>query len=120
VPVVRVYECGCALRDEVRPIDDRACARRIDRDAEIIESADEAAEGAPSGGGAGRFTVPWLGEIDLRTLSLPVLTVVLAAADGFNPCAMWVLVFLIGLLLGLRDPARRWLLGAARDDRGRH
>jgi hypothetical protein len=49
--------------------------------------------------------------VDLRGLSLPALTVLLAAADGFNPCAMWVLVFLIGLLAGMRDRMRMWLLG---------
>ena len=40
-----------------------------------------------------------------------MLTVVLASVDGFNPCAMWVLIFLVGLLLGLQDPVRRWMLG---------
>lgn len=48
-----------------------------------------------------------------RHLSLPLLTITLAAADGFNPCAMWVLVFLIGLLLGMTSRSRRWLLGGA-------
>lgn len=57
--------------------------------------------------------LPLLGTVDLRQLSLPVLTVTLAAVDGFNPCAMWVLVFLIGLLLGVREPGRMWLLGSA-------
>jgi len=46
-----------------------------------------------------------------HNLSLPILTMTLAAADGFNPCAMWVLVFLIGLLLGMESRPRRWLLG---------
>jgi hypothetical protein len=31
--------------------------------------------------------------------------------DGFNPCAMWVLFFLITLLLKVKDPRRRWILG---------
>jgi hypothetical protein len=57
--------------------------------------------------------LPWVGELDLRALSVPVLTVVLAAVDGFNPCATWVLVFLISMLLGQPDRARRWLLGGA-------
>jgi hypothetical protein len=57
--------------------------------------------------------VPVIGEVSLENLSLPMLTVVLAAADGFNPCAMWVLIFLIGLLLGLRDRRRMWILGGA-------
>jgi len=50
-------------------------------------------------------------ELNPRHLSLPLLTITLAAADGFNPCAMWVLVFLIGLLLSMRSRARRWCLG---------
>jgi glutaredoxin len=61
----------------------------------------------------GRIAVPLLGEVSLRGLSLPALTIVLAAIDGFNPCAMWTLVFLIGLLLGMKDRARMWTLGIA-------
>jgi glutaredoxin len=58
------------------------------------------------------ISLPVIGTIDLRGLSLPVLTILLAAADGFNPCAMWALVFLIGLLAGMRNRRRMWLLGA--------
>jgi thiol-disulfide isomerase/thioredoxin len=56
--------------------------------------------------------LPVFGEIETRSLSLPVLTVVLGFVDGFNPCAMWVLVFLIGLLVGMKDPVRMWTYGA--------
>ena len=58
-----------------------------------------------------RIRVPLLGEIDTRELSLGVLTVILAAADGFNPCAMWTLVFLLGLIGGMADRVRMWVLG---------
>lgn len=56
-------------------------------------------------------TLPIFGEITLASLSLPLLTVVLAGIDGFNPCAMWVLVLLIGLLAGVADARRMWTLG---------
>lgn len=56
-------------------------------------------------------SVPVLGEIDPLHVSLPLLTVVMGALDGFNPCAMWALLFLISLLLGMRDRKRMWLLG---------
>ena len=59
----------------------------------------------------GRF--PFIGTFAIADLSLPVLTIVLGALDGFNPCAMWVLVFLIGLLLGMQDRFRMWVLGSA-------
>jgi hypothetical protein len=68
---------------------------------------------------AGRHAVPetlllpLVGEVRTANLSLPVLTVLLAAVDGFNPCAMWVLVFLLGLLSGMKDRARMWILGVA-------
>lgn len=60
-----------------------------------------------------RIRLPFLGEVALKNLSLPALTVVLGVLDGFNPCAMWVLVLLLGILVGLPDPRRRLLLGGA-------
>jgi glutaredoxin len=57
--------------------------------------------------------LPVFGEIDVGQVSLPLLTLMLGAVDGFNPCAMWTLVFLISLLVGLRDRFRMWLLGGA-------
>lgn len=57
--------------------------------------------------------LPLLGEVRLRDLSLPAVSVTLGAVDGFNPCAMWTLVFLIGLLVGMPDRTRRWTLGVA-------
>lgn len=56
--------------------------------------------------------LPFFGEIDVKTFSLPVLTIIIAALDGFNPCAMWVFLFLITLLLGIEDRWKRWLFGA--------
>ncbi len=57
--------------------------------------------------------IPFLGQKDVSTFSLPALTIVLAFLDGFNPCAMWTLLFLISLLLGLKDRKRMWILGVA-------
>jgi hypothetical protein len=47
--------------------------------------------------------VPLLGELDTRTTGLLGLTLVLGLLDGFNPCAMWVLLFLLALLVHLHD-----------------
>ncbi len=54
---------------------------------------------------------PLVGKINLTTLSLPIVAAVIGTLDGFNPCAMWVLLFLISLLVNLPDKKRRWLLG---------
>lgn len=55
--------------------------------------------------------LPFVGQVKLKDLSLPLLTFLIALLDGFNPCAMWVLVFLISLLLGMKERRRMWLLG---------
>jgi len=57
------------------------------------------------------ITYPIIGQINLSKLSLPVLTVLVAALDGFNPCAMWILLFLIALLINLHSRKRIWLIG---------
>lgn len=55
--------------------------------------------------------LPIYGEVQLSELSLPVITIVIAILDGFNPCAMWVLLFLISLLLHIDSVSKRWFLG---------
>lgn len=60
--------------------------------------------------GAPRIHLPILGDIDPSRYSLLVLTAVMGLADGFNPCAMWVLVYLISLIAGLQDRAKIWWL----------
>lgn len=56
-------------------------------------------------------TVPVLGKVDAKSVSLPLLALVIGLADGFNPCAMWVLLFLISMLLGMKNRKRMWTLG---------
>jgi hypothetical protein len=51
------------------------------------------------------------GEFDPTKLSLPALTVLIGLLDSLNPCAMWVLLFLISLLFGLDNKGKMWLLG---------
>lgn len=51
--------------------------------------------------GSGEFryvSIPFLGRVDLARLTLPMLSLVLGLVDGFNPCAMWVLVAFITAL----------------------
>ena len=40
-----------------------------------------------------------------------LMAIVLGALDGFNPCAMWVLIFLTGMLVNMKNKKRMWILG---------
>ena len=55
--------------------------------------------------------IPLLGEINMKTVSIPLVAVVLGFIDGFNPCAMWILLFLINMFIGQKDKKKSWILG---------
>ena len=55
--------------------------------------------------------VPFFGSVNLKDFSLPMAATLIGLVDGFNPCAMWVLLFLISMLLGMKNKKRMWLLG---------
>lgn len=53
----------------------------------------------------GSVTLPLIGTINVRDLGLPLFTLAVGLVDGFNPCAMWVLIFLLSILVNLQS---RW------------
>lgn len=59
-----------------------------------------------------KVSLPFLGEINLKTFSLPLLTIVLGTLDGFNPCSMWALLTLIILVLATGSRKKIWLVGS--------
>ena len=54
--------------------------------------------------------LPYFGEIDVFQESIPFLAVVLGLVDGFNPCAMWVLVFMISVIVDLQDKRKTFVI----------
>lgn len=57
-------------------------------------------------------TLPMFGTFSIKKVTVPLLAVLMGFLDGFNPCAMWVLLFLISLLLGMKDRKKMWILGS--------
>lgn len=55
--------------------------------------------------------LPLVGDLDATSLSLPVLTVLIAGMDAFNPCAFFVLLFLLSLLVHQKDRRRMLVIG---------
>jgi hypothetical protein len=68
------------------------------------------AEAAPPADAEG-VRVPLLGTIDPAEWGLPILTVVIAGLDAFNPCAFFVLLFLLSLMVHARSRGRMLLVG---------
>lgn len=55
--------------------------------------------------------VPFVGKLNLENMSLPVITVLIAALDAFNPCVFFVLLFLLSMLINLRSRSRMAIVG---------
>ena len=55
--------------------------------------------------------IPIIGEVNIKNVSIPLVAVILGFVDGFNPCAMWILLFLINLLFGINNKKKAWILG---------
>ena len=47
--------------------------------------------------------VPVFGNLRVDELGLPLFTFAVGLVDGFNPCAMWILVFLLSVLVNIKD-----------------
>lgn len=88
-------------RDIVNEVINNIDGEKIGNTEDSIENNDDKTE----------FTVPVLGKIDAKKVSLPIMAMVIGFVDGFNPCAMWVLIFLISMLLGMKDKKKMWILG---------
>jgi hypothetical protein len=71
-----------------------------------------------SGSGIGQATpaaetirLPLFGRIDPASISLPLLTLVLAGLDAFNPCAFFVLLFLLSMMAHQKSRSRMLMIG---------
>lgn len=55
--------------------------------------------------------IPIIGKVNMKKVSLTTASVIIGFIDGFNPCAMWILLFLISILIGMKNRKRMWILG---------
>jgi hypothetical protein len=59
---------------------------------------------------SGSIETSLFGRLSVSRLGLPLFTLAVGLLDGFNPCAMWVLLFLLSMLVHLRDRKRMALI----------
>jgi len=65
---------------------------------------------APERGTEPVVVLPLLGPLNSTQVGLTAFTIAMGLLDGFNPCAMWVLLFLLSLLVNLHDRTRLLLI----------
>lgn len=67
--------------------------------------------GSATAGKGTTVDIPLIGTLDARDTSLPVMTLVIAGLDSFNPCAFFVLLSLLGLLVHAQSRGKMMLIG---------
>jgi thiol-disulfide isomerase/thioredoxin len=58
-----------------------------------------------------QIKLPFVGKLDAAQLSLPALTLILGGLDAFNPCAFFVLLFLLSLMVHAKSRSRMAVVG---------
>jgi len=102
-------------------VDEGSTGRRISRILDEYPAESSGAEGAgcaivpepekppckeEEGGGRTEVNLPLIGRVSVRDVGLPIFTLAVGLVDGFNPCAMWVLAFLLSLLARMNNRPR--------------
>lgn len=99
---------GKVKKTEVKEDTTKDESKTEDKKENKIEKADDTKDSDQTDE---NVTVPVLGKINAKKVSLPILAAVLGFVDGFNPCAMWILIFLITMLFNMKDRKKMWILG---------
>jgi thiol-disulfide isomerase/thioredoxin len=55
--------------------------------------------------------LPIIGEVNIGEVSLLLGAIILGFIDGFNPCAMWILILLISVFLNAKNKKKAFFLG---------
>lgn len=91
---------GALLRDELA-----SCHARLRGGGPAVLAPDVSPEAVEA------QTLPLVGEVELSRWSLPLVAVLLGGLDSFNPCAFFVLLFLLSLLVNARSRLRMLVIG---------
>ena len=78
--------------------------------AEIRARLDQNRQGVAPPPAVESIQTKWFGELRVGNLGLPLFTIVIGLLDGFNPCSMWVLIFMLSLLSGLANRPKMLLI----------
>ncbi|MDZ7798706.1 MAG: conjugal transfer protein TraF [Patescibacteria group bacterium] len=58
-----------------------------------------------------KLKLPFVGEIDISSMPLFLTTGIIAFVDGFNPCSLWLIAFLLGIVINSGSRKKIFLVG---------
>lgn len=94
---------GKEIEERIISCIDKGCSNPIDKLNTSVSYENESSNNM--------LDIPVIGKVDAGKVSLPLFTVILAALDSFNPCAFFVLLFLLSMLVYAGSRKRMILVG---------
>lgn len=80
------------------------------RGADIRARLDQQAQGTAAPLPVDGVSTRWFGELRVRDLGLPLFRLRIGLLDGFKPCLIWVLLFMLSLLVTLANRMKMLLI----------
>ncbi len=81
---------------------------------QIAQEIESCLQECISGGEASttqEMRIPFLGEINIKNIPIPLVAVIIGTLDGFNVCSLGALVLILSLVLALRSKKKILLFG---------
>lgn len=78
---------------------------------ELVETIEVSLELKDNSARDSLINLPFFGTLDLQYSSILLTTVVIALLDGFNPCSLFVLTFLLAIIIHSASRKRIFLIG---------
>lgn len=103
--------CNTALTGYDAEFSPQQIESLLDKCRQHIESSGNLANYSLSEIEQTQIVLPFFGEVSISHDSLPLMTLVIAGVDAFNPCAFFVLMFLMSMMLHTRKRSRMLLVG---------
>lgn len=101
--IAAVFCAPLVLYSPLENIPDESTAdTTADEENDLLPIDDDAAKSSNEG----VIDLPFFHRVDVAELGLPLFTLCVGLVDGFNPCAMWVLVFLLSVLVNLKSRSK--------------
>jgi len=78
---------------------------------EIRQAIEASLQNRAAAGRQNRITLPLFGEINLGAAPILLTTMIISFLDGFNPCSLFVLTFLLAMIVHSASRKRIFLVG---------
>ncbi|MFW6071186.1 MAG: redoxin family protein [Candidatus Bipolaricaulota bacterium] len=99
-------EIGSQIEEKVEYCTENDCVNPL-----VKLKGEEAVSEAPGAKDGETIDVPFFGTVDLSNTPVFLSTGLIAFVDGFNPCSLWVLTFLLGMLIYTKSRKKIIIVG---------